>query len=237
MIGIIYLYHGGSKGGLASAISNNQGVLEGRSPSKNHLPPSPYQGEGDKVRLRRIKGGRLINILIIGGARSGKSRFALELAPKLGEPVLFVATAEAGDEEMRQRIEEHQRARPSVWSTLEVTTHVGSQISQKIGDAQVVIVDCITLLVNNILSQYSPQTSVSVIEQKVTSEINELVQCINHTKASFIIVTNEVGTGLVPANRVGRLYRDLLGKANQLLAQQVDEIYLMVAGLPVQIKP
>jgi adenosylcobinamide kinase/adenosylcobinamide-phosphate guanylyltransferase len=180
---------------------------------------------------------RLINILITGGARSGKSRFALELAQKLGEPVLFVATAVAGDDEMRQRIEEHQRARPSAWRTLEVTTHLGSQISHQIGDARVVIADCITLLVNNILSQYSPRTSVSVIEQEVTSEINELVQCINRTGASFIIVTNEVGTGLVPANRVGRLYRDLLGKANQLLAQQVDEVYLMVAGLPIQIKP
>jgi adenosylcobinamide kinase/adenosylcobinamide-phosphate guanylyltransferase len=175
--------------------------------------------------------------LITGGARSGKSRFALELAQKLGEPVLFVATAVAGDDEMRQRIEEHQRARPSAWRTLEVTTHLGSQISHQIGDARVVIADCITLLVNNILSQYSPRTSVSVIEQKVTSEINELVQCINRTGASFIIVTNEVGTGLVPANRVGRLYRDLLGMANQLLAQQVDEVYLMVAGLPIQIKP
>ncbi|UCC90939.1 MAG: bifunctional adenosylcobinamide kinase/adenosylcobinamide-phosphate guanylyltransferase [Dehalococcoidia bacterium] len=177
------------------------------------------------------------NILIIGGARSGKSRIALELALKLGEPVLFVATAVAGDEEMRQRIEEHKRARPSAWSTLEVTTHVGSQISQQIGGVQVVIVDCITLLVNNVLSQYSPRTGISVTEQKVTSEINELVDCINHTDASFIIVTNEVGTGLVPTNRTGRLYRDLLGKVNQLLAQQVDEVYLMVAGLPVQIKP
>ena len=177
------------------------------------------------------------NILITGGARSGKSRFALELVLKLGEPVLFVATAGAGDEEMRQRIEEHQRARPSAWRTLEVTTHVGSQISQQIGNAQVVIVDCITLLVNNILSQYSPQTSASVVEQEVTSEINELVECINHTKASFIIVTNEVGTGLVPTNRMSRLYRDLLGKANQLLAQQADEVYLTLAGLPVQIKP
>ena len=175
--------------------------------------------------------------MITGGARSGKSCLALELALKLGEPVLFVATAVAGDEEMRQRIEEHQRARPSAWRTIEVTTHVGSQISQQISDVRVVIVDCITLLVNNILSQYSPRTGVSVIEPKVTSEINELVQCINRTGASFIIVTNEVGTGLVPANRVGRLYRDLLGKANQLLARQVDEVYLMVAGLPVQIKP
>ncbi len=180
---------------------------------------------------------RLKNILIIGGARSGKSHFAQELALKLGEPVLFVATAVAGDEEMRQRIEKHQQARPSAWSTLEVTTHVGSQISQKIGEAQVVIVDCITLLVSNILSQYSDQTGVPLIEQKLTSEINELVECINHTDASFIIVTNEVGLGLVPANRVGRLYRDLLGRVNQLLAQQVDEIYLMVAGLPVPIKP
>ena len=180
---------------------------------------------------------RLAKILIIGGARSGKSRFALELALKLDGPALFVATAVAGDEEMRQRIEEHKRARPSAWRTLEITTHVGSQISQQIGEAQVVIVDCLTLLVNNVLSQYSPRTGASVIEQKVTSEINELVECINHTDASFIIVTNEVGTGLVPANRMSRLYRDLLGKANQLLAQQVGEVYLMVAGLPVQIKP
>ena len=181
------------------------------------------------------------NILIIGGARSGKSRFAQELALKLGEAVLFVATAVAGDEEMRQRIEEHQRARSAAWSTLEVTTHVGNQISQKIGEAQVVIVDCITLLVNNIFSQYIDQTSeqidATLIEKKVTSEIRELRECINHIDATFIIVTNEVGMGLVPANKMGRLYRDLLGKANQLLAQGVDEVYLMVAGLPVLIKP
>jgi len=72
--------------------------------------------------------------------------------------------------------------------------------------------------------------------KKVTNEIDELIECINHSDASFIIVTNEVGTGLVPANRMGRLYRDLLGKANQMLAQVADEVYLMVAGLPVPIK-
>ena len=184
---------------------------------------------------------RFINILITGGARSGKSRFAQELALKLGKPVLFVATAEAGDEEMRHRIEEHQKNRPSDWSTLEVTTHVGSRISQQIGRAQVVIVDCITLLVNNIFSQYSHQASqsldASLIEPKLIAEIGELIECINHTDASFIMVTNEVGTGLVPANQVGRLYRDLLGKANQMLAQVADEVYLMVAGVPVPIKP
>ena len=184
---------------------------------------------------------RLINILIIGGARSGKSRFAQKLALKLGEPVLFVATAVAGDQEMHQRIEEHRKQRPTTWSTLEVTTHIGSQIEQKIGGAQVVIVDCIALLVNNIFGQYSDQTGeqidASLIEQQLTAEIGELVECINKVDASFIIVSNEVGSGLVPANRVGRLYRDLLGRANQMLAQCADEVYLMVAGLPLKITP
>ena len=183
---------------------------------------------------------RLKNILVIGGARSGKCRFAQELALKSGEPVLFVATAEAGDEEMRHRIEEHQRERPGAWSTLEATTRIGSQIMHKIGGARVVIVDCITLLVNNIFSRHSDQTGEQIdaplIEEKVTSEISELVECINRIDASFIIVTNEVGMGVVPANKMGRLYRDLLGKANQLLAQQADEIYLMVAGLPMKLR-
>ena len=181
-------------------------------------------------------------ILITGGARSGKSHFTQEFALRSGKAVLFVATAVAGDEEMRQRIEEHRRTRPTAWSTLEVTTHVGNQILQKIGGAQVVIVDCITLLVNNIFSQYADQTgkqvNASLVENEVTSEINELVDCVNRLDASsFIIVTNEVGMDLVPANKTGRLYRDLLGKANQFLAQRADEVYLMVAGLPLPIKP
>lgn len=177
--------------------------------------------------------------LIIGGIRSGKSRFAQELALKLGKPVLFVATAEAGDEEMRRRIEEHQKARPSDWSTLEVTTHIGSQISKKLGRARVVIIDCITLLISNLFGQYgdSEQIDASLIEPKLIAEINELIECITRTDASFVMVTNEVGTGVVPPNQLGRLYRDWLGKANQMLAQVADEVYLMVAGLPVPIKP
>ncbi|MFC2005204.1 bifunctional adenosylcobinamide kinase/adenosylcobinamide-phosphate guanylyltransferase [Chloroflexota bacterium] len=179
--------------------------------------------------------------MIIGGARSGKSHFAQQLALKSGKPVLFVATAEAGDEEMRQRIEEHQRNRPSTWSTLEVTGNVGNEILSKVGEAQMVIIDCITLLVNNIFNQYTDQTGEqfdnSVIEKEITREIGELVECIKRLDSSFIIVTNEVGMDLVPANRMGRVYRDLLGRANQLLAEQCDEVYLMVAGLPILIKP
>lgn len=159
----------------------------------------------------------------------------------MGGPVLFVATAVAGDEEMSQRIEKHRRKRPPVWSTLEVTNGVGKKILEKIGSAKVVIVDCITLLANNIFSQYSDQTGeptdATKIEKRLTAEIDELIGCIKQVDASFIIVTNEVGLGLVPITRVGRLYRDLLAGANQKLAQAADEVYLMVAGLPLPIKP
>lgn len=183
----------------------------------------------------------MATILIIGGARSGKSSFAQELAQRSGKQVLFVATGVAIDEEMKHRIEEHQKARPATWRTLEVSTDVGNQISKNIDEAQVVIVDCITFLVNNIFNQYSAQTNEQIdtplIEQKVTSEISELVDCISRIDASFIIVTNEVGMGLVPANKMGRDYRDLLGRANQLLAQHADKVYFMVAGMPMKVKP
>ena len=180
-------------------------------------------------------------ILLIGGARSGKSRFAQELASKSGEPVLFVATAEAGDEEMQRRIEKHKRERSADWNTLEVSTHIGSHIEQKIGETQTVIVDCITLLVNNIFLPYSDPTGEQInaprVEKAVMAEVDELVHCIDQANANFIIVTNEIGLGLVPANKMSRLYRDLLGRVNQILAQRADEIYLMVAGIPIMIKP
>ena len=152
-----------------------------------------------------------------------------------------MATAEAGDEEMRQRIEEHRKARPGTWKTLETRVHLGSQISQQAGGARTVIIDCITLLVNNVFSQYGGHGDEDIdaasVEKGVMAEIDELVCCIKQVRASFIIVSNEVGLGLVPANKVSRLYRDLLGKANQKLAQHADEVYLMAAGIPLLMKP
>ncbi len=174
--------------------------------------------------------------LITGGARSGKSRLAQELARKSGGPVLFVATAEAGDEEMKQRIAAHRKGRPPAWVTLEVTTHIGSQITRNIGQAQTVIIDCITLLINNVFQQYDEKADASLLDKAVTAEIKELLDSINHSDAHFIIVTNEVGLGIIPADRVSRLYRDLLSKANQMLAEHADEVYLMVAGIPVVVK-
>ena len=174
--------------------------------------------------------------LITGGARSGKSRLAQELALKTGGPVLFVATAEAGDEEMKRRIENHRKNRPADWTTLEVTTRLGPQITRNIGKARTVIIDCITLLINNIFQENEGVTDESLLEKAVASEINALFKCIDNSEARFIIVTNEVGLGIVPADRVSRLYRDLLGKANQMLAEHADEVILMAAGIPITIK-
>ncbi len=179
--------------------------------------------------------------LILGGARSGKSTFAQELALKSAAPVLFVATAAPGDEEMRRRITKHQQERPATWQTLEATTGIGRQIVEKIGRAETVLIDCITLLVSNILLPHSARADAKIdtdlIEEEVKTEINELVNCITRIPAHFIIVTNEVGLGIVPDNKISRLYRDLLGKANQLLAEHADEVYFLATGIPVRIKP
>ena len=179
------------------------------------------------------------SILLLGGARSGKSSFAEKLAAEDGEKVLYVATAEAGDEEMKERISEHRLSRPSTWRTLEASTRVGSSIRNLFNNEEVVIIDCITLLVTNIILREveNPDTiDIKSAEEAVIAEIEGLIACMDTIKASFIIVSNEVGLGLVPENRLGRLYRDILGRANQRLAEYADKVYLMVAGIPVVIK-
>jgi len=171
---------------------------------------------------------------ILGGARSGKSRFAQELAAKLGKRVLFVATGEPLDEEMNARIEVHKRSRPHTWKTLEAPTNVAKAMKGKIGDAEVVIVDCLTLLVSNLMG--TEDIDAETLEKKVTAELEDLVAFMRTTKAYFIIVSNEVGLGLVSPYPAGRVYRDALGMANQMLAKNADEVYLMVAGIAIPLK-
>ncbi len=211
-------------------------------------------------------------ILILGGARGGKSRFALQMAEKLGKKVLFVATGEPLDDEMALRIEEHKRKRPKNWRALEIDVKVGQRLKERIEDADVVLLDCVTLLVSNIITKEGGESSyhcepptsyhsesfischsegtkrpknlargklreaISETEKRVIDEIEELIECINKHKGSFIVVSNEVGLGLVPDNKLGRVYRDLLGKANQLLARHANEVYFMASGIPVKIK-
>jgi adenosylcobinamide kinase/adenosylcobinamide-phosphate guanylyltransferase len=171
--------------------------------------------------------------LILGGARSGKSHYAQQLTMELSDKVLFVATGEALDEEMQSRIAEHKKSRPKNWWTLEIPTGIGREIERQIGDAEVVLIDCLTLLISNLLHG---EPDYPEAEKRMTSEINELIAAMDKLDASFVIVSNEVGMGLVPETRLGRIYRDLLGKANQLLAQHATEVYLMVACLPVRVK-
>jgi adenosylcobinamide kinase/adenosylcobinamide-phosphate guanylyltransferase len=179
--------------------------------------------------------------LIIGGARSGKSDYAQQLALESGKKVLFVATAGAGDEEMRRRIEKHRQGRPASWATLEATTGVGAAVRKNVGGAGIIIVDCITLLVSNVFGKFGYETDgeapESSVEKEVVREVRELIDCVSRLEADFVIVTNEVGMDLVPANPAGRLYRDLLGKANQMLAKHAGRVILMVAGIPLQVKP
>lgn len=177
--------------------------------------------------------------LIVGGARGGKSRFAQELAEKAGEAILFVATAEAGDDEMRRRIEKHRSTRPASWQTLEATTGLSGRIRREIAGKDVVLIDCITLLVNNVIAENCREGDIfdeELIEGKVTTEITELIDCMRNSQARFIIVSNEVGLGIVPENKLGRFYRDVLGRANQLLAEYADEVYLLICGLPLPLK-
>ncbi|MDD5486016.1 MAG: bifunctional adenosylcobinamide kinase/adenosylcobinamide-phosphate guanylyltransferase [Dehalococcoidales bacterium] len=173
------------------------------------------------------------SILILGGARSGKSSFAQNLASELGGTVTFVATAEAGDEDMYRRIAEHRRSRPESWQTVEAQYGIGKAIKKQAGKSDVVIIDCITMLVSNIMLKSLRKAPA---EELVLKEIETLVRCMGESPATFILVSNEVGMGLVPDNELGRRYRDILGQANQLLAKSADEIYLMVTGVPIKLK-
>ncbi len=174
-------------------------------------------------------------VLVLGGARSGKSHFALKMAEGLGERVLFVATAAPGDEEMRRRIAIHQKDRPTRWRTVEVLTGAGEAILREAGDAQVVVVDCLTLLLSNLWG--GEEVAGDVLEGRVLAEVEGLVGAARSLATPLIVVSNEVGLGLVPPYPVGRVYRDLLGLANQRLAESADEVYLLVAGLPQRLKP
>ena len=181
-------------------------------------------------------------IFVSGGARSGKSRFAQELASGMNRKVLFVATAEPLDIDMKARIEKHQDDRPDSWITLEASTNLADKTAEHIGDAEVVLIDCLTLLVSNILlgdgrGFSGDEIDLNEAEKLVTMEIQSITDFMQKSKATFIVVSNEVGLGIVPENRFARIYRDLLGKANQLVAQYADEVYFMVSGIPVKVKP
>jgi adenosylcobinamide kinase/adenosylcobinamide-phosphate guanylyltransferase len=188
--------------------------------------------------------------LILGGARSGKSSYAEVLAPQLGSRVLYIATAEALDEEMQARAAAHQARRPADWRTLEAPLNVGAALgaSSAANKADVILLDCLTLLVSNVILSggpdahraepraEAPEPDVDTAWLWVEAELAALMDAHRILAAHLIVVSNEVGLGVVPPYSLGRTYRDCLGRANQALAGVADRVILMVAGLPVDLK-
>jgi adenosylcobinamide kinase/adenosylcobinamide-phosphate guanylyltransferase len=176
--------------------------------------------------------------LFLGGARSGKSTQAEKLAAQRGERVLYVATALPFDDEMRLRIENHRKTRPDTWKTIEAPTGIAEALQGAIQSVDVVLLDCLTLLVNNLfmaLSGDPDHPDQGQYSEALHREIDTILATIESSTAEWIIVSNEVGFGLVPPYPLGRVYRDLLGWANQRIAVQADEIYLMVAGMAIPL--
>jgi len=169
-------------------------------------------------------------ILVTGGTRSGKSTFAQTLANEGNGRKVFIATAEPLDQEMKRRIALHKKERPANWSTVEEPVQL-AQTVKKCGEAyDVLLIDCLTLWISNLL------VNKSMKEKDIFEQISDLVASLGEVPARVIMVTNELGMGIVPSNRLSRLYRDLVGKANQQVAREADEVYFLVSGIPMKLK-
>jgi adenosylcobinamide kinase / adenosylcobinamide-phosphate guanylyltransferase len=175
-------------------------------------------------------------ILITGGGRSGKSTYAQKLAEALPEPRAFLATCPPIDEEMRERIRKHQDARRQKrWHTIEESLDIAKVIENS-HDFPTILVDCLTLWINNLLYQ-AEQNNRCISESDIAEECNNLVTACKTHPGTTIFVTNEIGMGLIPENALSRLYRDLVGRCNQIIAEASVRVVLLVSGQPIEIKP
>ena len=171
-------------------------------------------------------------ILVLGGARSGKSAFAERLAAQVGR-VLYVATAEALDEDMERRIANHRNQRPPEWDTLEEPRDLVSVLPSAIGGYDTCLLDCLTLWVSNLLLSMEDSPNA---EQEILLAAHQLMEVTEQSSATWIVVSNEVGLSVVPSTRLGAVYRDALGRVNQVVAARADKVYFMVAGLALEMK-
>jgi adenosylcobinamide kinase / adenosylcobinamide-phosphate guanylyltransferase len=172
-------------------------------------------------------------ILVTGGSRSGKSSHALVLAGKRPAPRTYLATAQALDDEMRQRIAVHRGARPAGWGLVEEPLMVPRALGTALREAPTVVLDCVTIWMSNLLL-----ADELFDESRAEAHAEELLGSARSIPGTtVIVVTNEVGSGVVPETVLGRRFRDCAGRANEVIARGADEVYLMVSGIPLRIKP
>lgn len=181
-------------------------------------------------------------ILVTGGARSGKSTFAEDMVRKLGDNVVYIATSAACDDEMKERIKKHREQRPAGWVTVEAYKDIGLHLKDVLMGKDAVILDCITIMVSNLMLEKAMDwegisaEEICKVEARVKIEIVELISAAEEASVPFVIVTNELGMGVVPPYELGRAVRDIAGRANQMLANAAEEVYLCISGIPVRIK-
>jgi adenosylcobinamide kinase / adenosylcobinamide-phosphate guanylyltransferase len=184
---------------------------------------------GKNRRLSFVTKQRRTITLVLGGARSGKSSWAQKQAARFSR-VTYLATAHGGDSEMRAKIARHRRERPPTWRTVEAATDLPETIRAESKGADVLLIDCFTLYVANVMLTGKKS------EDHNSARVRELRDAIRSSSTSIIAVSNEVGSGIVPAFRSGRVYRDMLGRLNQEVAAIADNVILMVAGIPLPVK-
>ncbi|MBI3947116.1 MAG: bifunctional adenosylcobinamide kinase/adenosylcobinamide-phosphate guanylyltransferase [Armatimonadetes bacterium] len=173
-------------------------------------------------------------IFIFGGARSGKSRYAQARAAEGGPRVTYLATADAGDAEMAARIARHRRDRPGAWRTVEAPRSLAAALRRCAAESDTVLVDCLTLFLSNALA--APGADPEGAAAEALAEMDAALAAAREMPATVLLVSNEVGMGLVPPYPLGRAFRDLAGSVNQRVAAAADEVYFVAAGLPLRLK-
>ncbi len=181
-------------------------------------------------------------ILVTGGARSGKSNFAESLCINQNNRTAYIATSVAFDEEMKNRVKKHQESRPKEWKTYEIYKDIYSIVETLDKNHDTVIMDCVTLMVNNLMFTYgidvdkATSEELDELENYIREQIEKLLEAVKKTNLYFVIVSNEIGMGIVPENKLARIYGDFVGRANQLISKYSDEVYFVVSGIPMKVK-
>jgi adenosylcobinamide kinase/adenosylcobinamide-phosphate guanylyltransferase len=173
-------------------------------------------------------------IFITGGARSGKSSFAEQTAHTFGAPLCYLATAQSLDDEMGQRIGKHQQRRGDAWHTIEEPLQLAQALLENDGAFNLILIDCLTLWLSNLLMLHEYLGAKA--EERILEEVLHLAETLRSIKTPVVIVSNEVGMGIVPENRLARIFRDIAGQANQIIAAAADEAWLVASGIPLKLK-